>query len=486
MRRPGTKGFKAMIIRTSLLAGAGALAMLAVPAAAKPPVRHRAHAAAPRSDETAAEIKALREEVEALKARLDDQENQQSQTQAVAVQAQTQAQAAQVQAATVSQAVPDEVKTALAAQPKPKPQWFDSTTISGRSYINFSNIQQKVNGVKPAGNGSLNGTGFNIKRFYLGVDHVFSPIFAANVTMDVSNVVGQTSNTNFTSTSTPAGTNLPALVGKGFYIKKAYLQAKLSPAFIIRAGSADLPWVPYDEGNYGFRYIENTLIDRTNFGTSADWGIHVLGDLAGGLFSYQFSVVDGGGYRNVKVTKSVDFEGRVSASYKGFYAAAGGYSGKRANDTQSVVLPAGLDHVRTATRIDAMAGYKTALFNVGGEYFHAKNWNNTVLLAEDKSDGYSAFGNVNFAKQFSVFGRYDRVKPAKLTNDNLRDEYYNVGIQWEPVKIVDLAIVYKHEKVSNGTFGTQNGTIGGPNPAGALTGGYGNYSEIGVFGQFRF
>ena len=491
------KTSQALLASASL--GIIALGLGAAPAEAAP--KRRAAAASGSS----AELRALREEVEALKARLDAQASQQQATQAAAQDAQAQAAAANT-AATAAQAqvtevktnVPDQVKTIVSNQ-KGKPQWFDSTSISGRMYFNFSNVSQRVNGVRPAGNpaGITNGTGFNIKRFYFGVDHKFSDVFAANLTMDVSNVIGQTANTNFQNVTAPAGGGTvanAALVGKGFYIKKAYLQAKLDPALVIRLGAADTPWVPYVEGLYGYRHIENTLIDRTAFGTSADWGIHLLGDVAGGLISYQFSVVDGAGFRNVKITKSVDFEGRVSASYKGFFAGVGGYSGKRGNDTQGAVitLPAGgglpirTTGIRTAQRIDGVVGYKDKLFTVGAEYFHAKNWNNTNTVATDKSDGYSAFANVNFAEKWSVFGRYDRVKPVKRTNDNLKDEYYNVGIQWEPVKIVDLALVYKRERVRNGTIGTSNGTIGGANPAGSLTGGRGTYNEIGLFGQLRF
>jgi hypothetical protein len=479
-----------MTSKFSLLAGASVgvamIAFGAAPSFAAKPVRHAKHRAVVHRT---SEIEALRAQVQALTARLDAQESNSAQTAAAVSNAQAQAaaansaaQAAQAQAASVQSEVPGQVKTALANQPKPKAVWSDSTSISGRMYFNFSNIDQKSNGVKSANNG----TGLNIKRMYLSVDHTFSPIFSADLTMDASNVVGQTNNSNFTSTGSPAGSNLPGLVGKGFYIKKAYLQAKLNPAFIIRAGSADLPWIPWIENQYGYRHIENTLIDRTSYGTSADWGIHVLGDIAGGLLSYQFSAIDGGGYRNVKVTKSVDFEGRVSMAYKGFFAGVGGYSGKRAADVQNLVLPVGLDHVRTSTRLDAAAGYKSTLFTLGGEYFHAKNWNNNTTLAQDKADGYSAFGNVNFAKKWSVFGRYDYVKPNTITNDHLHENYYNVGLQYEPVKIVDVAIVYKHDNVDNGTFSTQNGTIGGANPTGSLVGGHGYYNEIGVFGQFRF
>jgi len=489
-----------MTIRRTLLAGAGlgALALAATPSFAKAPAHHHKKASSSASANNALleQVKALQEQVADLSARLNVNEAAQRESvaninnaQAAASTAASQAQQAQSAAVAAqsaasdatkaaTKAVPAAVKTELASFAKGK--WWDSTTVSGRMYFNFSNVETKANGAKPTGAGSVNGTGFNIKRFYLGVDHTFSPIFAGNVTMDVSNVVGQTSNTNFTSTGTPAGSNLPALVGKGFYIKKAYLQAKLDPAFIIRLGSADLPWVPYVEGQYGYRHIENIMIDRTSFGTSADWGIHVLGDLAGGLLSYQVSVIDGGGYRNVKVSRSVDVEGRLSLNYKGFYAAVGGYSGKRANDVEGASTP------NTASREDALIGYKNKMFNVGLEYFHAKDWNNVTTATEDKAEGISAYGNFNFNKTWSVFGKYEWLKPTKLTNNNLKDDYYHVGIQWEPVKIVDLALVYKHDRVDNGTFGTQNGTIGGANPTGSLTGGRGTYDEFGLFGQLRF
>ena len=486
-----------MTIRRTLLAGAGlgALALCAAPTFAKAPAHHKkASASASANSALIAQIKALQDQVSDLSARLSVNEAAQRESVAninnaqvaassaatQAAQAQSAAAKAQTAAAdasdTAKKAVPAAVKTELASFQKGK--WWDSTSVSGRMYFNFSNVDTKVNGLKPAG--SNNGTGFNIKRFYLGVDHTFSPIFAANVTMDVSNVVGSTNTQNVNPNSAASPANATALVGKGFYIKKAYLQAKLDPAFIIRLGAADLPWVPYAEGQYGYRHIENVIADRTNFGTSADWGIHVLGDLAGGLVSYQVSVIDGGGYRNVKVSNSVDVEGRVSLNYKGFYAAVGGYTGKLGNDTEGAVTP------NTASRENALIGYKNKMFNVGVEYFHAKDYKNVTSATEDKSDGISAFGNVNFHKNWSVFGRYDWIKPTKLTNDNTKDNYYNVGLQWEPVKIIDLALVYKHEKVENGALGTANGTIGGANPTGSLTGGRGTYDEFGLFGQLRF
>ncbi|MDB5715346.1 MAG: hypothetical protein JWO15_2743 [Sphingomonadales bacterium] len=432
-----------------------------------------------------------------LTARLDAQEavtlQQQNATrdvQAQAAAATAQAQAAQATATTAADTVPAQVKTALAANaPKASPAaWFNDTSISGRMYFNASNINQQLNGGKTA----ATGTGFNIKRFYLGVDHKFDKTFSANLTMDISNVVGRTNFGNFAGNTigivpptTPGGT--PTLtqsdygvVGKGFYVKKAYLQAKINPALIVRVGAADLPWVPYVEGIYGYRHIENTIIDEFGFGTSADWGVHVLGDLAGGIVSYQVSVINGAGYRNVKVTKSVDVEGRVSVAYKGFFGAVGGYTGKLGADVQNAAV------YHTATRLDGLAGYKNKLFTIGAEYFYAKNYTNNgqtyiTQVAGDKGEGYSVFGSVNFAPKFSLFGRYDREKPRKNALPSLKSDYFNVGVQYSPAKIVDLALVYKRDKVNGGQIGTQNGVIG-------LTGvnNEATYDEFGLFGQFRF
>jgi hypothetical protein len=481
-----------------LLLSAASLLVLtvAVPAIAKP-----AHSRAS-STSQASELKALREQIEILTARLDAQEAATLQTQSATrdVQAQAaaataQAQAAQVTSTTTADTVPTQVKTALAANaPKAAPAaWYSDTSISGRMYFNASNINQQLNGAKT----NSTGTGFNIKRFYLGVDHKFDKTFSANLTMDVSNVVGRTAFGNFVGNqigvvppTAPGGTptltqNDYGVVGRGFYIKKAYLQATINPALIVRVGAADLPWTPYVEGVYGYRHIENTLIDEFGFGTSSDWGVHVLGALANGLISYQVSAINGAGYRNVKITKSVDVEGRVSVAYKGFFGAVGGYTGKLGADVQSTVAaPVIVYH--TATRLDGLIGYKNKLFTVGGEYFWAKNYTNNgqtyiTQAVGDKGEGYSVFGSVNFVPKWSVFGRYDREKPRKDALPNLKSDYFNVGVQYSPAKIVDLALVYKRDKVTGGQIATQNGVIG-------LTGlnNEATYDEFGLFGQFRF
>lgn len=449
-----------MTYQKLLLAGAalGALALAgsASSAEAKPVARHAVHRASTSRD---VEIEALKAQVAQLTARLDAQDAVQRQTAAQAQAAQEQAataaaqsQQAQTQVAAQAQALRAQVKTALAAEPKPAPQWFNNTSVSGRMYFNASSVNRKVDGLKTESDG-----GFLVKRFYLGVDHKFDDTFSGNITTDVDSVIGNTSG---------------SVVGKGLYIKKAFLQAKINKALVVRLGSTDLPWVPFAEDVYGYRHIENTLIDRTKFGTSADWGVHVSGDLAGGLISYAFAAVDGGGYRDPKLSKTVDFEGRLSAKYKGVIAAVGGYTGKLGKNVP------GATTLHTASRLDALLAYKTKLFTLGGEYFYAKNWNQITATAADKSDGYSLFASATVMPKLSVFGRYDWVKPRKDTVPGLKDEYFNIGIQYSPAKIVDLALVYKRDRAENGVIPSSNGNIGG-----SING---TYDEFGLFGQFRF
>jgi hypothetical protein len=447
-----------------LAAGAALCALagtVAVPATAKPRKHSTAHRHA--VDPRDAEIKALEAKVDALTQRLDAAEAAQKTTaqqaqsaQAAAAAAQTQAtsaiaqtQAAQAQVASVVNQVPPLEKAI-------KTGWFANTSVSGKGFVNVSNISHKRNGVDQTDNG----TETELKRFYIGIDHKFSDVFSANVTTDFRY------NTN--------GTSNDVLV----YLKKAYLQAKLNPAFIVRVGEADLPWVPFDEGLYGYRFVENTLIDRTKFGTSSDWGVHVLGTVGpNNLVSYQVSAINGSGYKTLaRNSDTIDLEGRLSLNpIKSITFAVGGYTGKLGKSADNGAT------THRATRLNALAAYTDKRIRAGLEYFAAKNWNNVNTVGTDKSNGWSAFGSFAFTPQVAAFGRYDWVKPNHDTNPALHDHYFNVGLDYKPIPPLDVALVYKRDRANNGFLSTANGIMGGTNN---LTDG--TYNEIGLFGQFVF
>lgn len=345
--------------------------------------------------------------------------------------------------------------------------WWDNTSISGRMYFDVSNIDHDSINLDSGGNPVKtklpdNGTNFDVKRFYVSVDHKFDDTYSADITTDV------------TYDSTTKASQI--------FIKKAYLQAKwFGDAAIVRFGSADMPWIPFVEGLYGYRYVENTLIDRTKFGTSADWGVHILGKLADGLFNYQLSAVNGAGYKVIPIggganrSKGIDIEGRANVNWEGFTLGAGFYTGKLGKDVEGVTT------YHTANRWDAIAAYSGEGIRAGFEYFHANDWNNVTTAPPnptDDSEGWGPFVSYQFMPEFAVFGRYDYVTPNTNTAPKLHDNYYNFGVTWSPAKIVDFSIVYKHDQASNGTIATSNGPIGG-----AVSG---HYSEIGLFSQFQW
>ena len=322
----------------------------------------------------------------------------------------------------------------------------ESTTVGGKAYIDFTNKT-----VKSSGATTDKSTGFDLKRFYLSVGHNFDDMWSANLTTDVNYaadcgtyITGVDFGTSTTSSSTckPTDVNL--------YVKKAYLQAKFSDAAKLRLGSADMPWIPYVENAYGYRYVEKTLIDLTGFGTSADWGAHLGGKV--GMVNYAVSAVNGNGYKHPDRSKSLDFAGRVGVMpIEGLNLAVGFYDGKLGNNTYANSNNPSLT-INTAKRTDVLAAYSHNMFNVGAEFFSAKDWKN-LSSTSSKASGYSAFGSVKAGNGIAVFARYDQSKPAKNTTDNPKQTYYHVGVSYEARKNVDLALAYKNTKVTHNTTG---------------------------------
>jgi hypothetical protein len=325
----------------------------------------------------------------------------------------------------------------------------NNTSLSGKMYFDFTNISQKNS---DTGKTKASGTGIDVKRFYLSVDHKFDDVWSANLTTD------------FNYVSLDGETNL--------FVKKAYVEGKFDPAFKLRIGSADMPWIPFVEGYYGFRYVENTLTDRLKYGNSADWGLHASGDIAGKTLNYAVSVVNGNGYKNPSRSKSVDVEGRVGfVPMEGMIVALGGYSGKRGQRFENTSAP------NTAQRADALLAFANDDFRLGAEYFSAKDWNNVLTPVGDKADGYSVWGSVGVAENISIFARYDNTKLSRDQDRAAKDVYYNAGIQFQMTKGFLLSAVYKHEK------GDRSVTSLSPLPSHVQSV---KTDEIGVFGEVKF
>ena len=382
----------------------------------------------------------------------------------------------------------------------------ENTTVGGVVFLDVSNIsqrQEQANGTSKDVNPS--GTGFDVKRFYLIIDHQFNDVWSADLTTDAQFSTASTTNvlTNTTGGTTSVISSQTTSGGVSeVFVKKLYLQGKFSDAFVVHAGSYDMPWIPFVEGQYGYRYIEKLAADRLGFGNTADWGLNASGSLANNIVNYSVSAVDGAGFKNPTRTKYVDFEGRLAVSPVNWLTLAiGGYSGHLGQVTTSNDgFP-----TNTATRLDGLVSFNYQGFRLAVEYLNAKDYKTVNSLAaavygtssivnsatiapiSDEAEGFSAFTSYAFLQKWSVFARYDDFKLSKDIAPNLKDQFFDVGVAYKPIRPLDIALVYKNEKVNNGSTSISGADAGGSYTIGGVNGATdGKFSEVGVYLQYRF
>jgi hypothetical protein len=327
------------------------------------------------------------------------------------------------------------------------PATAGGTGFSGRVYFDFTHLDQ----TDSATDTGESGFGLDVKRIYLGFEHAFNETWSANLILDSQYLRDD---------------GVDAL-----FVKKAYLQGRFSDAAVLRAGAADMVWVPFVESYYGYRYIENTLVDRLKFGASTDWGLHLGGEVGeSGAFNYAVSAVNGAGYKEPDRSGAVDFEARVGfAPLAGMMVAVGGYSGKLGGERGAA------DTFHTATRADALIAYRTDSVRIGAEYFRASNWRNVATPESDRADGWSAWASRQITHDIAVFARYDRASPSRDLDPAARDTYYNAGVEYQVAEGFKLAAVYKH---------TERERTAGAAPS--LRTADLRTDEIGAWGELRF
>jgi len=333
-----------------------------------------------------------------------------------------------------------------------KPSKYPETKIQGRFYGDVTSREIKNDDGSKSDD---SGVGIDVKRFYFTVTHAINETWSAQFQSDIGDV----------------GTKRYDV-----FVKKAYLQGKLSDAITLRLGSADTPWIPFEEGQYGMRYFEQTQVDSLGFGTSASWGLHMLGKLAGGKVDYQVSATNGRSYSDPKRNATLDWEGRVSFKpIGGLVIGVGGYTGKLGKDTKTN-SPA----MHTAERLNALINYKTDRFGIGGSYYEAKNWKNVTTVETDKADGYSIWAHFMAKDDLKIFGRYDSGNPSKDLAPDKELTYYNVGIEKKFNKVLSASLAYKYADTKGGGISTGNGSIGEGSELD------GKYQEIGVWAVYNF
>lgn len=298
-----------------------------------------------------------------------------------------------------------------------------TTTVGGKLFLDATHLNQYRNGRRTA----LDRNGLDLKRFYVDIDHRFSPRWSAHLTTDI----------NWTRNRSPTD----------LWVKHAYLQGAFSKALVLRLGSADMPWAGFVNHWSGYRYIDKEQITRLGYGASADWGVHVLGELGRrGQLQYAGSMVSGSSFKHPRTGDRPDFEARVAWQPTAHTVlAVGGYDGTRALDGGAHLA------LHTARRFDALAAYADGRFRFGGQYFRATDWNQVRSPQGDRASGWSVWASMKLAPQWSLFARHDRADTSERLDPARRDRYTDVGVEWSLNRSLQLAAACKRERLANRT-----------------------------------
>lgn len=295
------------------------------------------------------------------------------------------------------------------------------TTFGGKVFLDTTHLDQSKSGKRT----DASGNGADLTRLYLDLDHRFSQVWSTHLTTDI----------NWLRNASPTD----------LWVKRAYLQGAFSKAFVLRLGSADMPWAGFVNGWSGYRYVDKELVTRLQYGASADWGVHVLGAAGdSGQLQYATSMVSGSSFKRPRTGDRPDFEARVAwQPSKQTVLAIGGYNGTRALDGGSHVAQ------HTARRWDALAAYHDQRFRFGGQYFRATDWNQVRSVANDRASGWSVWASMQLAPQWSVFARHDQADTSELLDPARHERYNNLGVEYRINRNLQIAAVYKHERLAN-------------------------------------
>jgi hypothetical protein len=300
--------------------------------------------------------------------------------------------------------------------------------------------------------------GLNTQRAYITIKYIFNDNWYARFTTDMAgeSTLGHKQNV---------------------YVKYAYLDGKLAgKQAVLRIGQSHTPWIDHEESLMKYRFIENTMVDKANFDSSADLGLGLYGDLADNMVSYFVTETNGHGYGNGSPSNAMDFDGRITIRpIKGLELDGQFRDGYRGTKTSTV---AGIK----STFYQVMLAYGMDNFRIGANYLNNKDdakatgvaWTNhngnlgsgfltgtSVAGQQVKSTGWDVWGWYDVpGTDFGLFGRYENQenKANFLAAGTLYKEkvqHYVAAAAYRPTKGVTLALALDNTEVKD--FGGLSG-----------------------------
>lgn len=295
------------------------------------------------------------------------------------------------------------------------------TLVKNEKYSNSAFVTKNA-----ALNKAREANGFLLRRANFGYEYKFAPKAMAYVALE-------------TDESTLSANNKDLAFVKDAYVKWEFM--KNTDLVVGRQGSF---MFENAEKNWGFRFIEKTIMDLRGIEPSRDNGVSIRGKLLEGNKLFYAAML--GNSSGV---------GSETEKHKRGYA----HVGYKITDSVEVVAFFDYAHKPYATKSNASktryskdeivtglyAGVRKAQFAFGVEGFYKitnnsdfKVWNTSTSkndTANTATVGISVFGSYNFTKKTSAFLRYDFFDPnirAMAVHDFRH--YFIAGASFNPIK----------------------------------------------------
>lgn len=214
------------------------------------------------------------------------------------------------------------------------------------------------------------------------------------------------------------------------FLKHAYLEWKdWAPGMSVRAGMIDTPYVPYAEKFLGTRYIGKVFTDDQKVLGSADLGVNIAGEHAGGVVNWGAAVLNGEGYDKPEQNAGKSVQARLSVDPLA------------KKDKSKLPITAfvnfndqGPDADAILTYVAAL-GYKMPFLTLWGEYVG-------VNEGDTSGSGFSASLLPGMPKYGYLVARYDHFDPDGSAENDAVDEI-TAGVGHDFADKVSLALTYE-------------------------------------------
>jgi hypothetical protein len=239
-------------------------------------------------------------------------------------------------------------------------------------------------------------------------------------------------------------------------LKHGFVEFKnlLYPDSSVLFGQHDIPWVPYEEGLWGYRFQGTVFPDREGYLTSTDVGVGLKAKIPQGYGDYHISLVNGEGWKAKEVNRYKDIQARLTikplaknSQLKNLFVTGFGLFG--------VYDKNGNDELDKRIRAIGQVGFKNEKVTLVGEYLIAQDPSDKMVkkhpsLKEKKpgevsnAAGFSAFTELNASlvglpNSWAVIGRVDQLDPDVDLDDN-SDSRLIAGISYRANKNLQLLL----------------------------------------------